>query len=268
MRARLRRGLLTPVATLGGGGFSAEAQQFFDRVSDPGATRKAHYATMIDALVAAGVWAKLDVFYVFAAADAATALTNLKSSSYGATAVNSPGFTADRGYVSDGSTSYINTNYNPATAGGNYTLDDAHVSGWNCTSDTADALAQLLGSSTVADEIGIIPKFSGNVFVRANDGSTGIANANRQGHYIGSRTNSTTLEAYKNGVSIGEPGSDTSTSIPSRNVFALARNGGGTPDRLNTDETASISLGGGLSDAQALAFYGALNTYMVAVGAA
>jgi hypothetical protein len=43
----------------GGGGFSAEASQFFSRITDPGATRKGQYATMINALVSAGVWTKL-----------------------------------------------------------------------------------------------------------------------------------------------------------------------------------------------------------------
>jgi hypothetical protein len=62
------------VGTIGGPGYSAEAQQFFSRISNPDGTRKALYATMIDALVTAGVWAKLDAFYMLAAADAAAAL--------------------------------------------------------------------------------------------------------------------------------------------------------------------------------------------------
>ena len=173
---------------------------------------KAHYATW--RLVAAGVWAKLDVFYVFAGGDRAhqPQVIELRGDSG-----QFAGFTADRGYVSDGSTSYINTNYNPATAGGNYTLDDAMCRRQIHQRHRRRARA-VAGSSTIADGWAH-PEVFLNVFVRANDGSTGIANANRQGRYIGSRTNSTTLEAYKNGVSIGEPGSDTSTSIPSRDIY-------------------------------------------------
>ena len=41
------------------------------------------------------------------------------------TAVNSPTFTANQGYQGNGSTSYLNTNYNPSTQGVKYTLSNA-----------------------------------------------------------------------------------------------------------------------------------------------
>jgi hypothetical protein len=73
----------------------------------------------------AGVWSKLDTFAVFATdGDSDFALIDWKRvTNY--TAVNSPDFTPNGGFTGDGLAAYIDTNFNPATSGVNYTLNDA-----------------------------------------------------------------------------------------------------------------------------------------------
>jgi hypothetical protein len=72
-----------------------------------------------------GIWSKLDTFGVFATdGDSDFALIDwIRLTDY--TAVNSPTFTTDEGYEFNGISSYINTNFNPATQGVNYTLNNA-----------------------------------------------------------------------------------------------------------------------------------------------
>src|SRR5262245_928924 len=114
--------------------YSTEAAAFFARLAtQPTTTRKNQYAALIDALVSAGVWSLLDALYLYAAYDEATALTNLKSSSFGGTNTNSVSYTADQGYTG-ASSKYIDLGYNPTTAGGNFAQNSACRGGWSLTS--------------------------------------------------------------------------------------------------------------------------------------
>ena len=114
--------------------YSPQARALFARLAtQPAPARAAAYDAVIRALLAAGVWSKLDALYLLAAADAATALTNLKQSSYGLTAVNSPAFTADRGYTGNGTTQYLNPGFTPSTAGGKLVQNSASIFWWTCT---------------------------------------------------------------------------------------------------------------------------------------
>ena len=76
-----------------------------------------------------GIWEKLDSFAIFATdGDSNFALIDWKRlSQY--TAVNSPTFTTNNGFRGDGTSSYINTNFNIST-GTNYKLNDASRNYW------------------------------------------------------------------------------------------------------------------------------------------
>ena len=75
---------------------------------DPGCPRKLVINNLIVSLKTAGVWAKLDVLYIFAAADQQSALLNWKSSNYTAT-YSFPGFTVDRGFTGNATNRIITT---------------------------------------------------------------------------------------------------------------------------------------------------------------
>lgn len=83
--------------------------------------------TLVEDLKAAGVWSKLDLLYVFATdGDSDYATLNWKApSSHQVTKVNSPTFTADSGFNGDGSSAYLDTNFNIANHATNYTQNNA-----------------------------------------------------------------------------------------------------------------------------------------------
>ena len=111
----------------GGTGGCAAAADFIGRLrTPPSRTRRQQYDTLICGLVASGTWSKLDALYVLAAEDAATALTNLVSSSH---ALTNHGmmFGPNAGMMGDGSSSYLETDFTPTKAGGNYKLGDASI---------------------------------------------------------------------------------------------------------------------------------------------
>jgi hypothetical protein len=81
-------------------------------------------------LKAGGIWNKLDTFAVFATdGDSDFALIDwIRLSDY--TAVNSPTFTTNQGFQGNGTSSFIDTNFNPSTQGVNFQNDNASRGSW------------------------------------------------------------------------------------------------------------------------------------------
>src|SRR5262249_25024544 len=129
----------------------------------PTAPRQTLYANLINGLVSDGVWPLLDALYIFAAADSGTSLDNLVSASFLATldaATGSPTFTVDRGWSGCGAAGFrdVNTNFSPATAGGNYTQNNAMLCAWQL--GTTQENHNLLGTITGGSFVEIIPLWS------------------------------------------------------------------------------------------------------------
>ena len=93
----------------------------------PSAAQQELQNTLITDLKTAGVWDKLDLFYIFATdGDSDFATLNWKApSNFQATKVNSPTFTTDSGFSGDGSTAYLDTNFVIATDVSNYSQNNA-----------------------------------------------------------------------------------------------------------------------------------------------
>ena len=92
----------------------------------PSASQQLLQNQLVVDLKDAGVWSKLDIFYLFATdGDSDFASINWKDpNTFEITEVNSPTFTTNQGFSSDGASSYLNTNFNLSTSGTNYTQDD------------------------------------------------------------------------------------------------------------------------------------------------
>jgi hypothetical protein len=113
----------------------ADYQAVLDRATTqgytaPSAAQQTLQNTLVEDLKTAGVWDKLDLFYVFATdGDSDYATLNWKApSSFQATKTNSPTFTANEGFAQSG-TAYLDSGYNLLTDGTNYTQDDMGVFG-------------------------------------------------------------------------------------------------------------------------------------------
>ena len=108
----------------GGGGFAYDAsyQAVLDRAtalgySQPTNDQKLVQNQLVLDLKAAGLWTRLDIFYAFAndgSAEFAT-LNWISPTNHQATLVNSPTFTSNVGFNSDGVSAYIDLNINLST---------------------------------------------------------------------------------------------------------------------------------------------------------
>ena len=240
---------------------TAPVEQFFDRIVQlPSPTDQATYGTLINGLVSDGVWSSLDVLLVLAAPSAGVACTNLISSSFQPSFSDAePTFTAYHGISTGGSVSYLNTNFNPSTAGGNYVRNSGMLGAWNLTT-TAFAGALIRSIADVSSEIW--PKDSGNMFWMVNSASEDSAsNPNdASGWFVANRTGTAVTAAYRNNVQLGT--SATVSVAPENNSLIC---GYGVTSSVWT--MAAFAIGAGLSTSHLTALYSRLSACLTTFGA-
>jgi hypothetical protein len=167
-----------------------------------------------------GIWSKLDTFGVFATdGDSDFALIDwIGLSQY--TAVNSPTFTTDEGFQGDGTSSYINTNFNPATQGVNFANNNAGISLYV-------KIAQTLGVDIFGETSSAIRlRNANNVLQRLNAGSNALAAINMSGTGVLTwNKNSISNWTFYNNLTQSFNGSFVSVVSPSNNLLILTLNG-------------------------------------------
>ena len=250
----------------GGGAFSANTAQFLARVADQGTARATLYSSLIDALTNTGVWAKLDFLHVYAAADAVTALVNLKSSSFNGVTTGSPTFAANQRFTTNGSSSFIDPSYTPSTAGGNLTQNSAAFGLW---SRTVGQQANTSGANDATQNLTMNPRTTTDlVSFQVNQATATLstfANTVGTGLFVGNRSGASATQAYINGVaqSVTTNANTASLGLPAVSVLT-----GKSAAAFNARQFAADFVSGSLTAADNLNLYVALNNYMQAIGAA
>lgn len=211
-----------------GESFDADYQAILDKAASPGfgytlpsASVQAKQNALLVSMKANGVWAKLDVFYVFAQDGSAEFATlNWKNPAANqANITSSPTFTSNQGFTGNGTSSYIDTNFNPATQGVQYTQNNAsryfftHAMGTGRfdgnTSGINSITTGILGSQRI--------NASGNNAVPSIDFNS---TANTKSIH---RTSSTSITAYNS--TTAQTSVQTSASVASANQWILRSSG-------------------------------------------
>jgi hypothetical protein len=243
-----------------GGGFDADYQAVLNYATTqgytlPSAGQQILQNQLVLDLKTGGIWNKLDTFGVFATdGDSDFALIDwIRLSDY--TAVNSPTFTTNQGFAGDGVSAYIDTNFNPATSGVNYTLNDAsryffpHAFSGQSRMDGTTSIGQnSMAMISVTSQ-------------RINSGANNLAIAFDYTAVIDPksihRTSSLSVDLF-NGT-VGTTGVQTSTSILNSNQFILRS---GTTHASHT--VSAYAMGASLV-AENTDFVNAYNTYKSAI---
>ena len=241
--------------------YSTEAQQFFDRITDPGTTRKNLYATLIDGLVTDGIWTQIDVLKIYAADIQGNALINLKSASFPSVISGAPTFTADQGFLGDGIDDHLASGFNPTSAGGNWVQDAASF--WMYALTNAQFTTTVVGNQT-APRLTMIPfNTSNQMEARLNDNTADVrANLNGNGFFGVQRTAAATKQLWENGVQNGADFATASTGLPNAELWELGSNTG----VHNAVEIAAVLYGGSMAGKES-ALNGHIVTFLTAVGA-
>lgn len=241
--------------------YEPEALALFARMAaPPDARRKGLINTLIAGLKQAGVWSRLDAFYMLAAHTAQAARLNWVADAYNLTPVNGPAFEVDRGYTGNGFNAYLDTGFNPATAGGKFTLNDAHLGVWCLTNVAEDKndignLNARIFARTAASAI------SG----RMNDGIAPTilpAAATSVGHTIFARNSAVSYRIHKDGINQATPPNGSAT-VASSNFWVAGANGG----NHCTKQIAASHFGSCLDGANVVQTTSALRSYLTSVGA-
>lgn len=246
--------------------YEPEAIALFARFTTlPVDARKTLINNLVKALKTAGVWTKLDALYLTAAADAQAGQRNWIADAFNLTPVNSPTFTADRGYAGNGSSSYLNTGISLA-AGGLKATQDANGGGVWLNTSTAQSLTDMGGSDW---SVGANSSPGNASFRNSKSGSQTIAapDATDVGLWQSSRQASGSYSQMKNGVVLATP-SIVSGSFASPAIYLGCRSdGAGTPVVFSARRVAAAYFGN-LSVAENIVMYNAINAYLTAVGGA
>lgn len=259
---------LSSVVPASGSGDSAAYTNFVARTTGLDTTHLAAYKALLDGLTADGLFnsdgtsSYLDVLYIFATQDTTTASLSLINAANNITLVNGPIFTPDLGYAGNGSTASGATFFNPATAGGAYAQNSAHISVWNL-SNISDLSPAISAASSQSPHI--YPKYTADstFYARLNESASpgfGVI-ADPRGLLLGSRTASNLTTGYRNAVSLGTV-PDASAAIPSNNISLF---GDGSLN-FSTYQLAAATIGGGLTGAQVTNLYNRLRAYMTTIG--
>jgi hypothetical protein len=246
---------------VGGVGFDADYQAVLDYATTqgftlPSAGQQILQNQLVVDLKDAGVWSKLDTFANFATdGDSDFALIDwVRLTDY--TAVNSPTFTTNQGFAGDGTSSYINTNFNPETSGVNYQLNNASRFYYvNIIEGGSRDLEGIALNATNRTQVG------NTTAQRINQSTSTLNNAAEMGlngFNIINRTSSTNVEIFTGTTQSSRIA--TSTVVASNTQFILRAGS----SAYNTSQFQFYGMGASLV-AENTDFDNALNTYMTSL---
>jgi hypothetical protein len=160
-----------------------------------------------------------DVMYYLGNETAESSLRNLVKRAHDAVAVNSPAFTPYEGWTGDGISSYIDTNYNPATQGVNFVLNDASYGFYSRTIGSGIVMAPGSGNTRILFYMGNRIYWSINGAIPDSYHSYGDAD----GMYILTGDNvSAKSDLYRNKI-ILDTTTGSQTTVENGNFWLLGR---------------------------------------------
>lgn len=225
---------------------------------------------------AAGCGSVLQGLYFTVSTSTANANLNLCGTSFTLSSSSPPAFTVYGGYQGDGTSTFLDTGFNPATAGVAVTSSSNSIGLYLGNVRAANGSETDIGCANPANTI-----YS---YMNALSDSTGInaelnsftfpasfsTPATPAGYSSLTRT-STTLSAYKNNSSTAlspSPEADTALALPSCNYFLLAFNGptAGVASSFAPDTLYATVYGAGITGAQHVIIANGINTALTAYG--
>jgi hypothetical protein len=253
----------------------SDAQAFLNAALITNQTQADAVNTLVTSLKTAGVWTKMMAIYPFVGGSANSHKFNLKdprdmNAAFRLTFSGGWVHTAT-GAQPNGSNGYANTFL--ATRSYISGVDSLHISFYSRT-DVTSIACDIGGGQPPVYYAGIYPKYnnSGTIgtYAMVHSETGFVANNNSSAaFYLASRSNSTQVSVFRNDtrLSLLNLARTWNSDYP---IVIGALNGGGiatpVPSAFSNREQAFASIGYGLTDAEALAFYTAVQTFQTTLG--
>ena len=228
------------------GDFTVQYQAVYDAMTNkPNATDAANQDTLVRDWIADGTWSDSDVLYNFAihTNSGGEALINWKNpGTNNATTVNAPTFTAYQGFTGNGTSSYVNTNFNPTNDGVNFTQNDAFA--WIYSRTAADEAEAIMGAVNGSTGLYLIPEFGNQSYSYFNDltNNTWFHNEDGSGFFSMSRSGAADYVINRNSGAGGTITS-TSTGLVNLDIYVLCTNDNGSPSEYTDKQVAGCGFG-------------------------
>ena len=254
--------------------FDFDVQAYRASVQGNGGTVSDARMEVINTFVAAekvsGAWPLTDDYWGLWAESEIQALTSIKQRRL-ATAVNTPIFTTDRDYATNGTTSYINTGFIPSTHAVAYTTGQQRIAVYERTNVTSAGMAAGAIVATT-NRVSIIPRNSTVMTGTLNNSAIAmnftLGLADSKGLKAVSRAGGTTGLGYDRGVRLTDSvGLTVTSAIQNIAVFIGCQNNAGAAANFRAASLGFAAIGAPLSDAQELAQYNAVQAWATSVGA-
>jgi len=261
--------------------YEPESIALFTRTSTVTRGREIIMDSLIKRYKANNVWTG-DALYLYANADTGLANVNWLSGtadSFRCVQNGTITFTADKGYTSNGSSGYLNTQFRPGVSGVYFTLKTGAAAVYNHTNFTITGTEQRpFGARTTGTNsyIGMILRtsFGGpdKFYTNMNDANAlGMSNTDSRGLFVTNRTDTLTVSAYKNynGITgiLGTHSTQPAQSRSTNSIFVCGYNSEGTAANFFTGRIAMFRIGGTWSTTQIRDFTTHTEWYLTHVGA-
>lgn len=218
-----------------------------------------------------GAWSLTDDYAVMWGENSIQSLTTLKRRVL-MTAVNAPTFTVDRGFTTDGATSYIDTLFVPSTNAVSMTVDSVHAEIYERTELGQNTYAFGV-SNTGSRGILIRPRVTTSINASANSANGGftlLVNDSRGLSQVG-RSGPAGTDSYgaKNGVDLvmAIAPATVGITLPANSFFIGAMDNTGVAATFRANSYGFAAYGAALTGAQRLARYNNVQAWATAVGA-
>lgn len=241
--------------------YNDSADVLFARWVDQGnSTLKSLYSQWYDTIQFYNIDDSCDCGYKFDVHTSQAALLDIFNKSRTATAVNSPAFTAFKGFTTDATnTKYVNANFNPVTNGKHYILNSASIVIWINTNLYTTAKA-LWGSASDEGFTLVTDNYIQGANLRFRINNNGITyqdvahNNNISGFTITTRQSNTTI-AYARNSATYSTASKASSSMINLPFFIGCMNVNGTPTYISLNQYSSWFACGQLTQLQSTKLY-------------
>jgi len=247
--------------------YDIDALAYFEQLTpQPSLLYKIAINNLILKLKSDGNWDKLDRLWIFATEyqqHATVSLINPTSAQI--SEISSPSWTADQGYTGNGSSSYLKSNFIPSSDSVQGTQDSTSF-GVYLRTNTGAANKIDFGTLDGTHCTSILAKWSDNHFyANVNDASAShvVTSTSSTGLSACSRTSSTNVNYYRNGVSLGS-GTQVSNGLSTIQLYMCCWNSSGTAGYFSDRQISMAYYGAG--DIDNLAFYEAFQAFAVARG--
>jgi len=228
---------------------------------------EAAITNLVADLKVAGIWTKMKAIYPFVGGTATTHKYNLKDPQDTNAAFRlsfSGGWThSANGALPNGTNAFADTFFQPSTNLSNYSVSLGYYSRTNNPANTTVDIGSLSAGNFMHMHL----RYTGDIWYALLQQTIidQVANSDSSGFFVGNRNSDSQKKHFRNGANLGTITTLVSATLSTQNIYLGALNNSGNASNFSSKQTAFASIGDGLTDPEATAFYTAVQTFQTAL---